>query len=242
MKRPIRKKETPGDRLNIFAEKKFKTLSALSDASGIKTQQLGRSVTDASTLTMDTLGKLAALGLSIDWLLTGKGNMMMPTDAKINTGVAVTIDETESDSPLLLETNIDNMDSEIFPYVIERLLEAGAHDAYLTPIIMKKGRPAIMLSALVPSALLDTALDIIYTETPTLGVRIQTIMRKKLPRKIKTVSTSFGKVTVKEIRTGNGLRRVPEFEECKRIAREQSLSLRDIQEQLFNELNPEHSN
>ncbi|HZV12453.1 MAG TPA: nickel insertion protein, partial [Candidatus Kapabacteria bacterium] len=205
MKQPIGKKESAGNRLKIFANERFKSLSALSDASGIKIQRLNQYVMDISEPDMNTLEKFAGLGLNINWLLTGKGNMTISSGAgKDTVGAndahsAEIADETESDSPLLLETNIDNMDSEIFPYVIDRLLAAGAHDAYLTPIIMKKGRPAIMLSALVPSALLDTALEIIYKETPTLGVRVQTIARKKLPRKIKNVSTSFGEIAIKEI-------------------------------------------
>ncbi|HET7153354.1 MAG TPA: nickel insertion protein [Candidatus Kapabacteria bacterium] len=154
-----------------------------------------------------------------------------------DTHLNATASETETDSPLLLETNIDNMDSEIFPYVIDRLLEAGAHDAYLTPIIMKKGRPGIILSALVPPTALETALEIIYTETPTLGVRIQRVLRKKLTRELKSIGTSFGIVKIKEIRFGSRVRRVPEFEECKPIAHERGVALQEIREQINNELN-----
>ncbi len=86
------------------------------------------------------------------------------------------------DEIVSIETNIDNMNPEIYPYIIEKLLSAGANDAYLVPILMKKGRPGIILSALVERAKIDSILEIIYRETTTIGVRIQSVERKKLLR------------------------------------------------------------
>jgi uncharacterized protein (TIGR00299 family) protein len=168
----------------------------------------------------------------------GAGSKDIPGIANMLRVVIAEIDDTAHDEPLLIETNIDNLDPEIYPYVIERLMEAGAHDAFLIPILMKKGRPGMLLSALVPRRLLEPSLAIIYAETPTLGVRLTPVGRRMLPRATRTVATIFGDVRIKEISSNGAIRRVPEFDECKRIALEQGLALRVVQERLVRELNP----
>jgi pyridinium-3,5-bisthiocarboxylic acid mononucleotide nickel chelatase len=142
-----------------------------------------------------------------------------------------------ADEIVSLETNIDDMNPEIYPYVIEKLLTAGAHDAYMIPIVMKKGRPAIILSALVERSKIDRYLDILFRETTTLGVRIQPMERKKLLRSTKQVQTSFGIVSVKVIILEGKEQLRVEFEECKRIAMEKKLPLATVYRTLEKELN-----
>jgi uncharacterized protein (TIGR00299 family) protein len=142
-----------------------------------------------------------------------------------------------ADEIVSLETNIDDMNPEIYPYVIEKLMSAGAHDAYMIPIVMKKGRPGIILSALVERSKIDRYLDILFRETTTLGVRIQPIERKKLPRTTKQVQTSFGIVSVKVIVLEGQEQLRAEFEECKRIATENKLPLAAVYRRLEKELN-----
>ncbi len=134
----------------------------------------------------------------------------------------------ERDDMMIVETNIDDMNPEFYPFVIEQLLEQGAHDAYLIPIIMKKGRPGILLSTLVEASKLDAITNLIYSQTSTIGLRIQKTGRVKLPRISREVSTSFGEVKVKEIHFGEKIRIVPEFEECKRIALEKGIPLMEV--------------
>ena len=141
-----------------------------------------------------------------------------------------------ADEIVCIETNIDNMNPEIYPYVIERLISAGAYDAYLIPIVMKKGRPGIILSALVERSKIDLLLDIIFRETTTLGVRIQPIERKKIPRTTKQVQTSFGLVSVKVIIVDGKDQLRAEFEECKRIAIDKNLPLAEVYRKLEKEL------
>jgi uncharacterized protein (DUF111 family) len=142
-----------------------------------------------------------------------------------------------ADEIVSIETNIDDMNPEIYPYVIEKLIAAGAHDAYLIPILMKKGRPGILLSALVERAKIERLLEVMFRETTTLGVRIQPIERKKLPRTSKQMKTSFGTISVKMIvREGKECMRV-EFEECKRIAVEKNIPLATVYHMLEHELN-----
>jgi hypothetical protein len=132
------------------------------------------------------------------------------------------------DELVTVECNIDNMNPEILPFVIERLLAAGAHDAYIIPIIMKKGRPGHLLSVLVNRGGLDPVLKIVFDETTTLGVRIQPVERKKLVRASKVIATKFGDMKVKLILSDGKERLAPEFEECKRIALEKNIPLIEV--------------
>jgi uncharacterized protein (TIGR00299 family) protein len=144
-------------------------------------------------------------------------------------------DEHQRDEVMSIETNIDDMNPEILPYVIERLMGAGALDAFLVPIIMKKGRPAHMLSVLADRQTLDAMLGILFRETSTLGVRIQNIERRKLPRSQRLVQTTLGAVSVKAVTVNGQERLVPEFEECKRLALEKNIPLTEVYKILENE-------
>jgi len=136
--------------------------------------------------------------------------------------------DLEKEQIVIVETNIDDMNPQMYPYLIEKLLAAGAHDAYLVPIIMKKGRPGILLSVMTEKTRLDAISELIYQQTSTIGLRIQQIGRRKLPRRQTTVQTSFGPVKAKiVIRNGNETT-TPEFEECRRIAEERNLPLLEV--------------
>ncbi|SFH32567.1 Protein of unknown function DUF111 [Desulfotomaculum arcticum] len=131
----------------------------------------------------------------------------------------------------VLETAIDDMNPEFFSYIIEKLLLEGARDAYLQPIIMKKGRPGVLLKVLVQQQNLNQILDIIFTETSTLGVRVRTEKRACLLRDFITVQTEYGPVRVKTARTGDGnkpLRYSPEYEDCKKLAIEKKVPLQEV--------------
>jgi uncharacterized protein (TIGR00299 family) protein len=130
---------------------------------------------------------------------------------------------------ILLETNIDDQPAEQIAYAAERLIELGALDAWLAPIQMKKGRPATMLSALVPAELEETAVALIMRETTTLGVRRRTIERYVCEREVVTVETPLGAVRVKRKRwNGLDLGAAPEYEDCARLAREHGVPLREV--------------
>ena len=134
----------------------------------------------------------------------------------------------ERDEVVTIETNIDDMNTEILPYVVEKLLAAGALDAFMIPIVMKKGRPATLLSVLVERSKLDQTIDLLFRETSTLGVRIQQVERRKLPRTQRRVQSSLGEVVAKAVVVDGVERLVPEFEECKRIAAEKNLPLKEV--------------
>ena len=144
--------------------------------------------------------------------------------------------EYDEDELVTVETNIDDLNPELYPFVVEELLAAGAHDTYLVPIIMKKGRPGILLSVLVNRGKLDPILKIIFSETTTLGVRIQHTERKKLARTQKEVETSLGRIKTKAVVLDGVERLVPEFEECRRVALERNLPLIEVYRILESEL------
>jgi len=134
----------------------------------------------------------------------------------------------ERDTVVLLETNIDDMNPEVYGYLIDRLLASGAKDAYLTPIIMKKGRPGITVSALADEADAERIARLLTTETTTLGVRISRADRYKLRRSAATVETAFGPVRMKVAeRDGRG-RAAPEYDDCARIALERGIPILDV--------------
>ena len=135
----------------------------------------------------------------------------------------------DEDTSIVIETNIDDMNPQIYGYLIEKLMKQGAQDVYLTPIIMKKGRPAILLSVLTDKAKTDALLDILFRETTSIGVRIQEVGRKKLSREIREVETVYGKVRVKvSLKNGEALTATPEYEDCRKIAEEKQVPLKTI--------------
>jgi len=135
----------------------------------------------------------------------------------------------ERDTINVVETNIDDMSSQIYDLLIDRLLEIGALDVFLTPIVMKKSRPAIKLTALVKSPQLEEVCACILSETTTLGVRIYQTNRKKLSREIIEVDTEYGKISVKLGKRGDEVVKfLPEYEDCKRIAREKNIPVMKI--------------
>lgn len=142
----------------------------------------------------------------------------------------------ESDAVVAVETTIDDMNPEIYPHVIEQLMETGAFDAFVVPVLMKKGRPGMLLSIIAERGKLDAVLAVIFRETTTLGVRILPIERRKLSRSSREVQTSLGTVRVKVVVHEGKERLVPEFEECKRIATEKNLPLKDVYRTLEREM------
>lgn len=134
----------------------------------------------------------------------------------------------DTDKMVMVETNIDDMNPELYSFVMERLFGAGAIDVYLTPIIMKKGRPGVVLSAMVNRDRLDEIAKIFFSETTTIGIRVQPIVRLKLQRSQREINTPLGSVNLKAVIRDGKEQLLPEFEECKRIAIEKNLPLVEV--------------
>ncbi len=142
----------------------------------------------------------------------------------------------ESDEVISIETNIDDMNPELYPFVIEQVLAAGARDAFLVPVVMKKGRPGVVLTVLADPGDLDKVVRIVFRETTSIGVRISPMRRRKLGRTAREVQTSVGAVRVKSVVHEGKEILIPEFEECKRVAQQRNLPLKEVYRLLEREL------
>ena len=130
---------------------------------------------------------------------------------------------------LVLETNIDDMSPQLFENVMDRLFQEGALDVWLTPVQMKKGRPGVVLSCLFPPQAEAAVVDTVLRETSTLGVRLHPVERREAERKVISISSPLGKVTIKVKRLeGKVLGATPEYEDCLKLARERGLPLPQV--------------
>jgi len=133
----------------------------------------------------------------------------------------------------LLETDIDDMNPEFYDHLMDRLSDAGALDVSLTPIIMKKNRPATRLTVLSHPNLIDALCSVIIRETTTLGIRIKEVWRKAIKREIISVPFSFGPVRVKVGKLdGKIVTASPEYEDCRQIALKTKRPLKEIYQEI----------
>ena len=136
---------------------------------------------------------------------------------------------TEPSGAVVLETNVDDLDPRIWPVVIAALLDAGAGDAWLTPIVMKKGRPAHTLSVLVGADSLEAVRREVYRHTSTIGMRVHPVGKHSLAREIFTVQVEGHDVAVKIARLeGEVVNVQPEFEDARRVASALDRAVKDV--------------
>ncbi len=134
-----------------------------------------------------------------------------------------------SEDMVLLETNIDDMNPQIYDYVMERLFAQGALDVWFTHIQMKKNRPAVMLSVLSPAYAETEMAETVMRETSTLGIRVRPVYRHIAGRDIVEFKSSYGMVRVKVKRFAEEIVSIaPEYDECRKIAAEHGVPLREV--------------
>lgn len=156
----------------------------------------------------------------------GTRNLEIPNVLRATLG---TVEEVKSHALTVAECNIDDMSGEVWPYVQEKLMAAGALDAWITPIIMKKGRPAQMLSVLMHPQDLPVLEKIILTETTTLGMRYYDVARHCSERSFIEVTLPQGSVKVKFSQAGGQILNIaPEFEDCRKLAEASKMPLKKI--------------
>ncbi len=153
----------------------------------------------------------------------------LPNVVRAFVGSAVVPAGISQTGNIVVECNIDDLDPRVLPVVIDRLLESGALDAYVTPLVMKKGRPGHLITAISPAQAVETVVDVILRETSSLGCRTYEVTKYHLERRMETVTTPWGPVPVKVALAGDTvLRRVPEFEACAELARTAGVPVRDV--------------
>jgi uncharacterized protein (TIGR00299 family) protein len=159
----------------------------------------------------------------------GAGTRDLPWANLLRVTVGSAEDGPAGERVLVVEANIDDMNPQWYEHVLERLFEAGALDVYLTPIQMKRSRPAVTLAMMVDESKLDTALGVLFSETTTIGVRMHPVERRKLAREERTVETAYGPVTVKIARWEKQvMNAAPEYRDCLRLAEEKGVPLKEV--------------
>lgn len=134
-----------------------------------------------------------------------------------------------SDRVWVLETNLDDLPGEVVGYATAQLLAAGALDAFVTPVLMKKNRPGVVITVLCDESLIATMEEVLFRETTTLGVRRHAVSRHKLNRKAAVVETAHGPVRGKlGWLDGRPPTFSPEYDDCVRVAAERGVPLREV--------------
>ncbi|MFM8550881.1 MAG: LarC family nickel insertion protein, partial [Nitrospiraceae bacterium] len=138
-----------------------------------------------------------------------------------------------SETIVQIETNLDDLNPQAYETVMDRLFAAGALDVTLTPVIMKRGRPGITLTALASRDRAQAVAGVVLLDTTTLGVRMQEVGRLVLPRRIQKVRTAGGVVRVKVAQTGAGTTKAsPEYRDCRQIAERTGRPVREIMDEV----------
>jgi uncharacterized protein (TIGR00299 family) protein len=144
----------------------------------------------------------------------------------------------ERDEMVVIETNIDDMNPELYDYVLDRLFAAGARDVSLSPLQMKKNRPATLLRVIAEPRLQEKLAGIIFRETSTIGLRYYPVKRVMLKRAAARIKTKFGAIKVKIIAAPDGTKRAtPEYEDLKRIAAAKKIPLKLLYDEVVKSFN-----
>ena len=136
------------------------------------------------------------------------------------------------DLVMQIETNLDDLNPQAYEHVMDQLFGVGALDVALIPVIMKRSRPGVILSALVPCDQVDAALEVLFLETPALGVRLQELARQLLPRRFVSVKVPGGTVRMKIADIGAGWEKAaPEYADCKKVAAGTGRPLKEVMDE-----------
>src|SRR5262245_15175934 len=173
--------------------------------------------------------------MTVDAIGYGAGTIDLPTPnvVRLFVGEARAVPPASAELELIcqLETTVDDMSPQLWEPVVETLFEAGALDVYLTPVIMKRSRPGVVLTALCePRKVAEIARTVLEAST-TIGVRWTNYQRRRLPREMVSLSTAHGPISFKVSRLdGRVVTVTPEFEEVRRLARAKRLPVREVLE------------
>ncbi|WP_321287207.1 nickel pincer cofactor biosynthesis protein LarC [uncultured Sunxiuqinia sp.] len=146
---------------------------------------------------------------------------------------ATSVNDVTNEEAIVLESNIDDMNPEHYDFLLEQLFESGASDAWLVPMIMKKSRPAVLLSVLCKQELREKLKGLIFTFSTSIGIREYRVTKNMLRREESTIETSYGAVRIKQsFYNGKLVRTKPEFDDCKKLAIQHQLSISEIEKEV----------
>ncbi|MDP2871276.1 MAG: nickel pincer cofactor biosynthesis protein LarC [Bacillota bacterium] len=197
-------------------------------------------VTPTGAALLTALGHQAGQWPAMSILATGAGagrrdtpraNIVRAVVGEVSpfTGGSDDVPGWDAETVFVVETNVDDTPGQVVGAAVARLLCGGALDAWWSPCGMKKGRPGVQVSCLVPAHQLESAARILFAELPTLGVRMHQVQRYVLSREFHTVATPWGGVQVKVGRLGGAVSTVsPEYEDCRRLASRAKVPVRAV--------------
>ena len=197
----------------------------------------GETVTPTGAALVKTLGK--SFGdqppMIVEKIGYGTGQKEFPERPNLFRLIIGSTDSSQNhEAMMVMETNIDDMNPEFYDHVLDRLFAAGARDVFLSPIQMKKNRPATLLRVITDPSKRDHLARLLFHETSTIGIRYYQVRRIILSRSAQTVKTRFGAVRVKVVQEPDGTKRAsPEYDDLKRIASAKKIPLQHIHNEVM---------
>jgi uncharacterized protein (TIGR00299 family) protein len=196
----------------------------------------GELVTPTGAAIISTLaeGYSQTPAMRIEKVGYGAGTREYPKFPNVLRAILGELEEDADRTPTtvtVIEANIDDLNAQVFGYLMEKVLEAGALDIFYTPVQMKKNRPGVLLTVLCRPEDRGRMCDLLFRETTTLGVRYRDERREILMREFVTVDTEYGPIRIKVAKSNEGrvLNYSPEFEDCRTAAEKHQAGLREIQ-------------
>ncbi len=190
--------------------------------------------TGAAILAENALEFTDKIDFSIEKIGYGLGNRELDIPNVLRVYVGEKKDGEDSEDQYIIEANIDDMNPELYSFVEERLFQAGALDVFTTPVIMKKGRPAVKLSILTDKTKEHYVVDIIFRETTSIGVRKFKVEKIMLKRDVSTLQTPYGNVRIKKsYYKGEMVKYKAEYEDCKRVAIENNIPIAGVYREIY---------
>jgi len=172
--------------------------------------------------------------MSVETIGTAAGTfeaIQQPNILRVFLGQSAKELDYDTDSVIVIQTNIDDMNMVGTEHMMEEIFAAGALDVYFAPVYMKKSRMGILLSAITKKENLKKVIDVVFQETTTLGVRVFEAGRYKLPRFFKKINTEYGSMNIKIGKSGNKIiTSSPEYRDARLLARKNNVALRRIYE------------
>ncbi len=174
-------------------------------------------------------GPVSAMTLNAIGYGAGGRDLQIPNILRILIGESESPGTETVEQLMILETNIDDMNPELFDYTMERLFQAGALDVFLQPVHMKKNRPGLVLYVLGRPDDVSELRKIIFRETTTLGIRERTETRRALPRHEYDIETEFGAIQIKAAEYEPGkFKFIPEYDDCRVAAYRNRVPLQEV--------------
>lgn len=186
------------------------------------------------TTLADKFGEMPAMETQSVGYGAGSRESTLPNVLRVFIGELIQQPDSGKNAISIIETNIDDMNPQLYEHVMDKLIQNGALDVYLTNIMMKKNRPAIKLTALAKTEDQENIVRIILEQTTSLGVRIRKEERTILEREIREIETPYGKVKIKTAKLkGKIINTTPEYEDCKRIAEQRNIPLKQVYQKIL---------